>query len=43
MKMAEELEKNTKNIKVINFNTNKSLEEECEELDKILDIKEKKK
>jgi len=43
MKMAEELREISKNIKVINFNTNRPLEEEYKELDELLEIKEKKK
>lgn len=36
--MADELEKTTKNIKVINFNTNRDLQDEYNELNRILEI-----
>lgn len=40
--MSDELKKNTKNIHVIDFNVNRTVEEEYEELNKLLGIESKK-
>ena len=40
--MSDELKKNTKNIQVIDFNVNRPVEEEYEELNKLLGIESKK-
>ena len=40
--MSDELKKNTKNIHVIDFNVNRPVEEEYEELDKLFEIEKQK-
>ena len=40
--MSDELKKNTKNIHVIDFNVNRPVEEEYEELDKLFGIEKQK-